>query len=722
MVARTALTSGSRVADALSYSTDTVVPSSQALLLAFVASFRPALQGTPAPPTVSGNGLVWQQVQTVLGGALANRRLSCFRAMGPAPTAGPVTFDFGDQIQDLCAWSIVEFTDVDTGGASGAGAIAQSQVGTSPGSAVTLTLAPSADPTRNATVGAVLLELVNNVARQVTPGAGFTEIHEVMPRQNLGQGATLQTQAAATGVATAEWSWAGTEDAAAIVVEIKAAPVTAPPPPQGDPREVLARRFEPVLFFHPDEKFFPSDAKRFVESAQLWTATAPFDNPDRWGGPPGTPFPRQPEVAAGQLRGLPTEGGTYLGDPGLLAAGPNDERFLALGGWKDKDEAHHTGVFPGKINVYADRAEIADRYATDLEPSRYWYHAELIDTARLTRLASRVTTPNLSRIVARLNNPALLCYYLFFPAHEESVGDGACPNVEAKEVGGHAGDWQCVALLLEGDGTRAPQSFTPKFFGHTGLRPAPADPTGTPVFRPHAFDGDERTVMTVEAWRAGSPTAPIQPEVIGEHPRFYVALGSHSLYTTPGQHAVSPYPHSSPSQCGRFDAPPSLPGGDSSPTPVGAIVAKLVAGGLLGALGPALIAAWIELVTSAGGGFLPSEGPGDPPTPDQAPAAAGEGRTVKPANLAVADAGSDVQDWRSQEGLAVNGRTYGFLVDRATQVWWPSDDLQNGFRGRWGQRVMKDPIPRRCGPTFPEYWKMFLTALADGDASGVLTL
>jgi hypothetical protein len=154
----------------------------------------------------------------------------------------------------------------------------------------------------------------------------------------------------------------------------------------------------------------------------------------------------------------------------------------------------------------------------------------------------------------------------------------------------------------------------------------------------------------------------------------------------------------------------------------GAIVAKLVAGGLLGALGPALIAAGAELIASAGGGYLPEEGPADPPTPDQAPAAAGQGRTVKPANLMVADAGPDVQDWRSQEGLSANGRTYGFVVDRASQVWWPSDDLQGGFRGRWGQRVANDPVPRRCGPKFPEYWKMFLTALADGDAQGVLTL
>ncbi|OBB76193.1 hypothetical protein [Mycolicibacterium monacense] len=713
MVTRNPLTSGSSTGNALSYTTDSITPTAKSLVLAFVVSFRPPLQGTPAPPTLSGNGLQWQQVRTVLGGAQGNRRLSCFRAMGAAPTAGPVTLDFGDQSQDLCAWSLVEFTDVHTGGTAGAGAIAQSQVGESAGSGLTLTLQPSADPTRNATVGAVMVELTT-AARQVTPGVGFTEIHEVMPRQTL-QGATLQTQAATTGLTTAEWTWAGTEDAAAIVVELTAPPLTQTPTTTADPMEILARRFEPVLFFHPNEAFYPCDAKRFVEAAQLWTATAPFDSPGRWGGPPGTPFPRQPEVPAGQLRGLPTEGGTFLGGPGLLTAGPNDERFLALGGWKDKDEVHHTGVFLGKVNTYADRTEIADRYTTDLEPSRYWYHAELFDTTRLTRLASGVTAPNLSRIVAQLTNPVLLCYYLFFPAHEESVGGGTCPNIEAKEVGGHAGDWQCVALLLEGDGTGQPNSFTPRFFGHTGLRPAAA--------RPHAFDGEDRTVMTVEQWRAGSPTAPIQPELNGDHPRFYVARGSHSLYTAPGPHDVAPYPDPMiPTQCGRFDAPPALPAPESDNTPVWVLLAKLVAGGLLGAVFQGYTAALLEGVLTAGGNVLPTDPPGDPANPDQAPAAAGDGRTVKPANLTVPDAGPDVEDWRSQEDLLVNARTYGFLVDRATQVWWPSDDLQQGFRGRWGQRVADDPVPRRCGPTFPEYWKMFLAAVADGDATGMLTL
>lgn len=711
MVGRNPLTDDNSTGNALSYTTGSITPTAKSLVLAFVVSFRAALQGTPAPPTLSGNGLQWQQVRTVLGGTQGNRRLSCYRAMGDAPTAGPVTIDFGDQTQDLCAWSLFEFTDVHTGGTAGAGAIAQSQVGMSPGSGLTLILQPSADATRNVTAGGIMVEL-GSAARQVTAGAGFTEIHQVMPRQTL-QGATLQTQAAATGLTTTEWSWAGSEDAAAIVVEINAS-FTQTTTITVHPNEAIARRFEPVLFFHADEEFFPSDAKRFLEAAQLWTATAPFDSPGRWGGPPGTPFPRQPAVQGGQLRGLPNEAGTFLGGLGLLTAGPNDERFLALGGWKDKDEVHHTGVFLGKVNVYADRGEIADLYSTDLEPSRYWYHAELFDTTRLTRLAAGVTAPNLSRIVARLTNPVLLCYYLFFPAHEESVGEGACPNVEAKEIGGHAGDWQCVALLLEGDGTGTPESFTPRFFGVTGLRPAAA--------RPHASDEEQRTVMKVEAWRAGSPSAPIQPETIGDHPRFYVARGSHSLYTTPGRHDVSPYPLSEPSQCGRFDGPQSLPTPESGAIPVWVLVAKLVVGGLLGAVGPAMTAAMFEGILTAGGGVLPSNSPGDPPNSDQAAATAGEGRTVKPASLPLPDAGADLEDWRSQQGLALNGRTYGFLVDRATQVWWPSDDAQNGFRGRWGQRVTDDPVPRRCGPKFPEYWKMFLTAVADGDATGMLTL
>jgi hypothetical protein len=56
------------------------------------------------------------------------------------------------------------------------------------------------------------------------------------------------------------------------------------------------------------------------------------------------------------------------------------------------------------------------------------------------------------------------------------------------------------------------------------------------------------------------------------------------------------------------------------------------------------------------------------------------------------------------------------VVDRSTQDWWPAQNRLRGggFTGRWGQNVTLDPLARRAGPRFPEYWRLFLLALEDG--------
>ena len=108
--------------------------------------------------------------------------------------------------------------------------------------------------------------------------------------------------------------------------------------------------------------------------------------------------------------------------------------------------------------------------------------------------------------------------------------------------------------------------------------------------------------------------------------------------------------------------------------------------------------------------------------PDEAPATAGAGKTVRPAGLALTDGGSDVLDWASQQGLQLQDRRYDFIVDRATQLWWPGDETPTGFRGRWGQHVTSDFLPRRSGPKFPSYCTMFLLALADGDTRKLIDL
>ena len=532
------LTTGSSLEVLPQYTTGDIQPTASALVLAFVANARDV--GTPAnktlaTPEVSGNGLTWQRVTTVATPD-GNRRLSCFRALGAAPTSSAAVISFGDQRQGACAWSIIEYSDVDVSGSNGAGAIAQSLSAADKGRGLTATLTPS-DSEHGRTVGAVMLEpTLATQPHPVSAGTGFSEIHEqtVTSSTALTTGMTLQTQDSTSSASTIAWTWEDNLQAAALVVEIRGQrPSTGgTTPPISDPTEALIRRFEPVLHLHPDESFFPVNAKEYVESAALWAAKAPFDNKTTWG--------TAPLVKAGQLTTSPPPApGEFLGNPDLLGADDANERFLELGGWKDQNQNHEENVGAATTNLYADRKKIVDIYNAELVNSKFWYHAELFDTAHLTRLAGTVSAPALAGTLGNFKNPALLCYYLFYPAHEESVAQDRCPNVEAKEVACHAGDWHCIALLLEGDGTTSSDKYLPRFFGITGSRPTPATDGGK--YRPYAFDAEGRTTMKVEAWRSGSPSAPVQPDVVGDHPRFYVARGSHSMYATPGEHEVSPF-------------------------------------------------------------------------------------------------------------------------------------------------------------------------------------
>jgi hypothetical protein len=55
--------------------------------------------------------------------------------------------------------------------------------------------------------------------------------------------------------------------------------------------KALIQYYEPVLFFAPGERFFPSDVKRYVERCALYKATmptGPFDEAT-WQEPPELP-------------------------------------------------------------------------------------------------------------------------------------------------------------------------------------------------------------------------------------------------------------------------------------------------------------------------------------------------------------------------------------------------------------------------------------------------
>ena len=711
-MARYSLTAGSNVTASSSFATATITPGAGRLVLAFVLSRR---AGGAGLPTASGNGLTWHQVASTLNAAAGSTRITCFRAMAPAPSAGPLAFNFAGQQQAVCAWSVFEYDNVDGTGTDGSGAVLQQQTTSGGGTTLGLTLGPLADAAASLVVGGIVL----GVNEAVTPGTGLAQI-DLQPFVTATNRGTLQTGDRTGGGSTVNWSWPTAANAGAIALEIKAASVIVPIGPTTD-AETLARQFEPVLFFSANEQFFPADAKRYVERCALWRAQAPFDAKDSWGGK-GGPFPRAPIIDYGKISALAGEPGTPL-DSATLIDNQGEERFFDLKGWMDAARMPEPKVTATSKNTFSKRDTIdtvynkadADGGDQKLRDSRFWYHAELIAADRLRRLLATVRAPDLVKVYDTLQNAALLNYYFFYPAHDESLA--GCTNTAGVEFGGCAGQWGCLSLLLErADTTR---DYRPSYIGTSArLLAAPSMPVA------QAADDDDtakRTVMTVNAF--GKAT------LNDGHPRIFVAKGTHALYLAPGSFAVA-YPNEShPNFCGGFEGnppPPAQPETHLADNPLaaqGLFWAKVAAGSsLLGALGAAAGAIWgiVEYAEANHGLNVVGTGsPADNPAPDVA-GSAGSGKTVQPAGVTVPDAGGDVQNWTSARNLTIDGRRYDFIVDRSTQPWWPGDFNQGGYMGRWGPRVETDPFGRRAGMRFPAFWRLFFLAFANGKASGAL--
>lgn len=485
----------------------------------------------------------------------------------------------------------------------------------------------------------------------------------------------------------------------------------------------LARRFEPILYFHPKERFFPADAKRYIERCALWKAQAPFDDKESWGGI-GQPFDRKPLIPHGKMvaSDLPGEirpGQKYLGDPGepYLTSSPQEGRFLELAGWKIPPgwpgdvvpvvELHEPRVTQTSVNRYASRNEVHRLYAGEdpfLRSSQFWYHAELFDSVRLRTLMMQTPAGelDLSGVFQKLvpSHPALLCYYFFFPGHDETLASPCDAHYWGTEFASFAGEWACLAVLL---GRSSPaEEYQPRYFGCSGRY----NRTIAGIDR-----REPRVGMRVFEWKA-----PSSVEVLDGHPKLYVSLGTHSLYPDGGDHPVAPYPVSAyPQMCGLFDGPDLLEqhlkaNPPPEPPSAGAIVAKIVGGLYLGGLAliAGLVWAGVEKFGTIGSGTY------DPPTapmPDVAPPPGGAGKVVHPASVSLTDPGTEFVTWAADEGVIVDGRTYNFIVNRESQVWWPSDDGAAGYRGAWGPRVTKDPFGRRAGMLFPQFWRMFFAGL-----------
>lgn len=164
----TDITTSGSTTDGVSYTTASITPPSDTLILAVVHSEISA--GTPNIPTLAGNSLTWDQIGTDVQGA---NRTTVFRARGTA-TTGTVVISYAGQTISDCTWSIISVDGAAATGTNGSGAIVQSITNKNSGAtSLTVTLGTFANA-GNATFGGFGIN--NNVT--MTAGSGFTLINQ----------------------------------------------------------------------------------------------------------------------------------------------------------------------------------------------------------------------------------------------------------------------------------------------------------------------------------------------------------------------------------------------------------------------------------------------------------------------------------------------------------------------------------------------------------------
>lgn len=193
--------------DATSYVTASQTPTAFRLVRGIIGS---AAATTPNTPTLAGNGITWASVVTVTFGGVV--RLTYFRGLVAAPTAGTVTIDFGGQTQSHCLYSFAEFAGVDTSGTDGSGAVVQS-ASNSTGGATSLTVTLAAFATAaNATDGGFFWDS-GGVG---TVGSGFTILGQASGERSGGSEWRNDNDT------TVDMSWAGAIAALGVAVELRA--------------------------------------------------------------------------------------------------------------------------------------------------------------------------------------------------------------------------------------------------------------------------------------------------------------------------------------------------------------------------------------------------------------------------------------------------------------------------------------------------------------------
>ena len=222
-IGQASLTSGSTTTNGKVFSTDSITPTANNLLLLAVMSESVAENDGAVPSSVTGNGLTWVLVASAATDTYG--AVSLYRTMGSSPSVGAVTVNFTNT-QTGVLLAIQEFSGIDTGGTNGSAAIVQSAtVAGGSGTALSITLAAFASA-NNATFGCFGSYTDTTNLMTHTPGTGFTEIYDFDLNPDSWKDA-LQTEWRIDNDTTVDATLSQSSDAyGGIAVEIKEAVIS----------------------------------------------------------------------------------------------------------------------------------------------------------------------------------------------------------------------------------------------------------------------------------------------------------------------------------------------------------------------------------------------------------------------------------------------------------------------------------------------------------------
>jgi hypothetical protein len=488
-----------------------------------------------------------------------------------------------------------------------------------------------------------------------------------------------------------------------------------------DPEAVsMAKRFEPILLFHPDEHFFPVDPKLYLERCALWRSKphvrglfpgGAAAEKQEWGEPPPTAMPRMPELAKSEIAALKAEtsgGKTWIGDSSLGAVipeppterPPGEDWFLQLTGWEPFLTA------PGEVTATSENRHptlAPNLYDGALQGGRHWYYAEYFNNQQLLTVFGKKTPHgvDLFRLVINtgpLGGPTLVVYHFFYALHEEPLR-GCEKAGDGQTFATFAGEWASVAILVDSGGN-------PRYIGLTSRNVG--DPTSIRADG-SIFPEENRIGMTVHRWE--------DVNRVGEHPKIFVSRGTHGNYLTPGPqpHPLQPFTPGdldlNQGTCAQIETLDEvIAGGEEVNIPgKDADIGLLIVVGIL-TFGVSL---W---TTHTGYSSFGEQFPALEPNrmPQDETGGPLFGLILRPGGLFVPESTSaqTTEDWQTKLPAPTDKPRFDFIVDRETQLWWPPRGTSTGYAGRWGPRVTNDPKQRRSGMRCPPFALLFLEGVA----------